>query len=127
MATEEELREEAKNRVTKRRDLGTHLVVYVVVNSMLIGIWAITGAGYFWPAWVLLGWGVGVILNIWDVYFRRPVTEHEVPQDFGGRPHASSHSLLSGRTRSDHIDGRHPRELRLWYHSRRGSIAVRPI
>ena len=81
MATEEELREEAKNRVTKRRDLGTHLVVYVVVNSMLIGIWAITGAGYFWPAWVLLGWGVGVILNVWDVYFRRPVTEHDIEQE----------------------------------------------
>jgi class 3 adenylate cyclase len=37
-----------------------HLTVYVVVNAMLIGIWAAAGAGYFWPIWPLLGWGVGL-------------------------------------------------------------------
>jgi hypothetical protein len=26
-----------------------------LVNLFLIGIWAASGAGYFWPAWVLLG------------------------------------------------------------------------
>ncbi len=78
---EEELRKEAKKRVQKRRDLGAHLVVYVVVNAMLIGIWAISGGGYFWPAWVLLGWGVGVVMNVWDVYFRKPVTEHDIEEE----------------------------------------------
>ncbi len=76
--TDEELRKAAVERVKKRRDLGAHLVVYVVVNAMLIGIWAIGDRGYFWPAWVLLGWGVGVVMNVWDVYFRRPITEHDV-------------------------------------------------
>ncbi len=79
---DEELYKEAKLRVRKRRDLGAHLVAYVVVNAMLIGIWALTDpGGYFWPAWVLLGWGVGLVLNIWDVYFRRPVTEHDVARE----------------------------------------------
>jgi class 3 adenylate cyclase len=27
---------------------------------MLIGIWAASGAGYFWPIWPMLGWGIGV-------------------------------------------------------------------
>jgi hypothetical protein len=81
MATEEELREVAKQRVEKRRDLGTHLVVYCVVNAMLVGVWALTGGGYFWPAWVMGFWGIGVIMNIWDVYFRRPVTEHDIEQE----------------------------------------------
>ena len=86
MAVDEgELRNEARERVQKRRDLGTHAVVYVVVNAMLIGIWAITGAGYFWPAWVLLGWGVGLVLNIWDVYFRRPVTDEDVERELKRR------------------------------------------
>ena len=35
---------------------------YVVINSMLIVIWAITGAGYFWPIWPLLGWGAALAL-----------------------------------------------------------------
>jgi hypothetical protein len=78
---ETDLREEARKRVTKKRDLGAHVVVYVVVNAMFVAMWAITGAGYFWPAWVMLGWGVGLVLNIWDVYFRRPVTEHDVDRE----------------------------------------------
>jgi len=54
---------------------------YGVVNAMLTGIWAMAGGGYFWPAWVLLGWGVGLVLNVWDVYFRRPVTEHDIQRE----------------------------------------------
>ena len=78
---EDTLRKEATTRVRKRRDFGAHVVVYVVVNAMLIGIWAMTGQGYFWPAWVLLGWGVGLILNFWDVYIRRPVTDADVDRE----------------------------------------------
>lgn len=48
----------------RRGALGTsvriHLAVYVVVNVMLIGIWAASGGGYFWPVWPILGWGIGV-------------------------------------------------------------------
>jgi hypothetical protein len=38
----------------------THLAIYVAVNVMLIGIWAASGGGYFWPIWPMLGWGIGV-------------------------------------------------------------------
>jgi class 3 adenylate cyclase len=38
----------------------THLAIYVVVNVMLVGIWAASGGGYFWPIWSILGWGIGV-------------------------------------------------------------------
>jgi hypothetical protein len=79
--TEEDLREEAKRRVQKRRDLGAHVVVYIVVNAVLVGMWVLTGAGYFWPAWVMLAWGVGLILNVWDVFFRRAVTEHDIERE----------------------------------------------
>lgn len=37
-----------------------HATVYVVVNVMLIAIWAASGGGYFWPIWPILGWGIGV-------------------------------------------------------------------
>jgi class 3 adenylate cyclase len=37
-----------------------HLAVYIVVNVMLIGIWAASGGGYFWPIWPILGWGIGL-------------------------------------------------------------------
>jgi class 3 adenylate cyclase len=37
-----------------------HLWIYVLVNVLLVGIWAASGAGYFWPVWSMLGWGIGV-------------------------------------------------------------------
>jgi len=39
----------------------TDLTAFVAVNQLLIVIWAATGAGYFWPIWPLLGWGLGLI------------------------------------------------------------------
>jgi class 3 adenylate cyclase len=40
--------------------LKIHLVVYVLVNVLLVGIWAASGGGYFWPVWPILGWGIGL-------------------------------------------------------------------
>jgi Domain of unknown function (DUF1707)/2TM domain len=40
-----------------------HVRAYVAVNVMLVAIWALTGAGYFWPIWPILGWGVGVVAD----------------------------------------------------------------
>jgi Domain of unknown function (DUF1707)/2TM domain len=42
----------------RRRRLRPEWAVYLAVNGMLVAIWALTGAGYFWPAWPLLGWGL---------------------------------------------------------------------
>ena len=71
-------RELARTRVQAKRDFSSHLLAYVVINAFLVGVWAITGGGYFWPAWVLAGWGVGLVLHAWDVFWRRPVTESDV-------------------------------------------------
>src|SRR5215212_2731494 len=37
-----------------------HFTTYLLVNLMLIAIWAAAGGGYFWPIWPILGWGIGV-------------------------------------------------------------------
>jgi fatty acid desaturase len=50
--------EEARRRVEKRRKFRADLVAYVLINAGLIAVWAATGFGYFWPGWVLGGWGV---------------------------------------------------------------------
>jgi hypothetical protein len=71
-------RDAARKQVQGRRDFENHLVAYVVINAFLIAIWAITGAGYFWPAWVLAGWGAALVLHAWNVFWRRPVTEADV-------------------------------------------------
>ena len=54
-------RPEAPRPPRRRRPLRPEVVAYLAVNLMLIVIWAATGAGYFWPIWPLLGWGVGLM------------------------------------------------------------------
>ncbi|HYM54568.1 MAG TPA: 2TM domain-containing protein [Solirubrobacteraceae bacterium] len=75
------VREQALERIKKRRDLGAHLVSYIVINAALWGIWALTSGGYPWPVWVTGGWGIGLLLNAWDVYGRRPITEDEIRRE----------------------------------------------
>jgi len=74
-------REQVRKRLQERRDFGSHLVAYVVVNAALIVVWAMTGAGYFWPAWVLACWGAGLGLHAWEVFLRRPVTEADIDEE----------------------------------------------
>ena len=38
-------------------------IVYAQVNALLIAIWAVSGAGYFWPAWVMAWWGLAIVLK----------------------------------------------------------------
>ena len=79
--TDEELREQAIRQLKKKRDFRTHLFIYVLVNVLLVVIWAVTGAGFFWPVFVILGWGIGVAANAWDVYARKPITEDEIRRE----------------------------------------------
>jgi len=36
---------------------------FLQVNLLLIAIWALSGAGYFWPAWVIVWWGVALLMR----------------------------------------------------------------
>lgn len=73
-------RAQARKRIQQRRGLQGALVAYVVINAFLIGIWAFNGRGYFWPGWVLAGWGIGMVFGVWD-YLRGPVTDRQVDEE----------------------------------------------
>jgi uncharacterized membrane protein YecN with MAPEG domain len=74
-------RAQARKRLQAKREFGSNLVAYVVVNAFLVAVWAMTGGGYFWPAWVLAGWGIGIVMHAWDAFFRRPITEADVDRE----------------------------------------------
>lgn len=84
-AADERRRAEARTRLEKKRGWQAAMVAYVVVNAFLVGIWAMTGRGYFWPAWPLGGWGLGMALSFWDVYVRRPITEADIEAELERR------------------------------------------
>jgi Domain of unknown function (DUF1707)/2TM domain len=60
--------------------LDGHVRVYLAVVALLWVIWLVTGAGYPWPIWPMLGWGIGVLGH----HRRRPVSEGPAVQ--GSRP-----------------------------------------
>ena len=79
--TEQDIRDQAIERLKKKRDFKTHVLMYVTVNAFLVVIWAISDSGFFWPIFPILGWGIGVIANAWDVYGRKPISEDEIRRE----------------------------------------------
>ncbi len=80
----EERRRAAVGRLKAKRDFRNHVAIYVIVNAMLIFIWALSGAGYFWPIWPILGWGVGLAFNGYAVHVQKPITEGDIQAEMEG-------------------------------------------
>jgi len=78
-AQDAELRDRAMKQLKKRRDFRGHLLVYLLVNGFLVVIWALTNPqGFFWPVFPLVGWGIGVVMNAWDVYVAQDFSEEKI-------------------------------------------------
>lgn len=79
------LREDAIRSLKKKRDFQAHLLAYVLVNAVLWGIWAViaaaSGAWFPWPIFATLGWGIGMVFHVWDVYGRGPFTEEDIQRE----------------------------------------------
>ena len=76
------LRDRAVRRLKKRRDLHAHLLVYAMVNSAIVIIWLFTGRdGFFWPIFLIAFWGIGVVMNGWDVYRGEDFSEDEIRRE----------------------------------------------
>ena len=68
VSQQDTLRERALIRLKKRRAFTAHLLVYVMVNAFIVAIWALTSRGFFWPIFPMVGWGIGLVMNAWDVW-----------------------------------------------------------
>ena len=79
---EQVLRDQAVRQLKKQRDFRSHLLVYILVNTFLVVIWLLTDpGGFFWPMFPIAGWGIGVIMNAWDVYGRQEITEEVIHRE----------------------------------------------
>lgn len=73
--------EQARARLVRKRKFRGDLVAYIVINAFLVGLWAVTGFGSFWPGWVLAIWGVLLLLDGWDAFYRHDVTEEDIQRE----------------------------------------------
>ena len=67
--SEEQIYEEAKRRVGEKKGFYAHVLSYVLVNIMLVFIWAFaSGGGYPWFLWPLVCWGIFVLIHYLRVF-----------------------------------------------------------
>jgi len=67
--SEEQIYEQARKRVEEKRGFFQHLAVYIVVNIMLVLIWAFgDGGGFPWFIFPLGGWGIGILFHFLGVF-----------------------------------------------------------
>jgi len=79
---EQVLHDKAVRRLKEQRDFRSHLLVYILVNTFLVVIWLLTDPhGFFWPVFPIAGWGIGVVMNAWDVYGRQEITEEAIHRE----------------------------------------------
>jgi hypothetical protein len=58
----------------RRRHFAWHLTFYVLVNVLLVVVWLVSGltsdTWFFWPVFVLAGWGLLLDVHVWWAYGR---------------------------------------------------------
>jgi 2TM domain len=89
--SEEDRRQQAIKRIKAKRDFRVHLLIYVLVNSALVIIWAFASAGrggsqgFFWPIFPMLGWGFAVVMQGYKVYRGGAITESQIAREMERR------------------------------------------
>lgn len=75
-----------------------HFTCYALVMIFLIGIWLMTGAGYFWPFFPGAGWGIAIGLHWQSVVAIQRHRERKQQSRPGLPPSRSTHSHGHGRS-----------------------------
>ena len=83
--TPDAVREQAQQRLKKRRHFKAQLFVYALVNVVAWGIWLVIGpSSHSWwplPAFLTFFWGIGLVMHVWVLYLRKPITEEELRRE----------------------------------------------
>jgi len=66
--SEAAIREQAEKRVKERIGIWWTIGVWLFINVFMIVIWLLSGRGYPWFLWVLLGTSVGLFFSLWGYF-----------------------------------------------------------
>lgn len=69
---------QAATQLQRWRDFGSDAAAYVVINVIFMMIWVATGRGFFWPIFPLIGWGIGLSAQHFNVVLRGQITDEDV-------------------------------------------------
>jgi hypothetical protein len=75
-------RQKAIRRLHQKRAYRHQLQQYLLVNTVLVVLWAATGRGSFWPIWPILGWGAALAVQGWELsHPAKPFSEAEIERE----------------------------------------------
>ena len=82
-AEQDDAREIALKRLKAKRAFRSLLLTAAGVVALMIVIWALSGGGYFWPIWVVFGFGIALVTTGWQAYGRTsaPITEDDIQSE----------------------------------------------
>ena len=78
--------ERAEERAHARRDALLLTLTGPLVTAILLALWAITGAGYFWPMWPMLGMSIAVLIALWRAFGPLPQAAAGAPEPPSAAP-----------------------------------------
>jgi len=78
--------ERAEERAHARRDALLLTLTGPLVTAVLLALWAITGAGYFWPMWPMLGMSIAVLVALWRAFGPLPQAAAGAPDPPSAAP-----------------------------------------
>ena len=73
-------REQVRKWLQGQRKFRSDVAAYLVINAALVVVWLVTGAGYFWPGWIIAPWGLLIVLDLWETYLRKPLTDSDIDE-----------------------------------------------
>ena len=72
LGSSESLRRAAEKRLKDQAGFWRMLGVFVIVWGILTAVWALSGGGYFWPVWAILGMTIALAFVAWGAFGPRP-------------------------------------------------------
>jgi fatty acid desaturase len=80
---EDEARAASVKRLHAKRGVKNLAGTALFVIAVCVIIWAVSGAGSFWPGWVMLGFGIALFASGWNAYGprQRPITEEDIQRE----------------------------------------------
>lgn len=87
LKVQETLHDQAVESLKRKSEFHAHLLAYVLINGFLVVIWNVTGSGFFWPAFPIAGWGIGLAFHAWDTYVERPPSEERIRREMDRLSH----------------------------------------
>jgi len=79
-------RDLAIKRIQEKRSFWVHAFTYLVVNAMIAVVWLAMGFSFYWPIFVIAGWGMGLAIHGFNVYRGNSYTEAQVQRELKRLP-----------------------------------------